>query len=101
MDDGVTFMASKKEAIERKGGNTGKYKRERKSAPEKWLGEPRIHGSGNYHHDKVIYNFHHRYPTDYRNGIRWYDWDPSKWLIFLLSKFHLAWDLKRTIPLIP
>ncbi|HVO33629.1 MAG TPA: fatty acid desaturase [Elusimicrobiota bacterium] len=27
------------------------------------------------------HNFHHRFPSDYRNGIRWYQWDPTKWLI--------------------
>ena len=31
-----------------------------------------------------------------RNGYRWYHWDPSKWLIFALSKVGLAWDLRRT-----
>jgi stearoyl-CoA desaturase (delta-9 desaturase) len=33
---------------------------------------------------------------DYRNGVRWYHWDPSKWCIFTMSKLGLAWDLKRT-----
>ncbi len=27
------------------------------------------------------HNFHHRFPTDFRNGLRWYQWDPSKWWI--------------------
>ena len=27
------------------------------------------------------HNFHHRFPADFRNGIRWYQWDPSKWWI--------------------
>ena len=43
-----------------------------------------------------FHNFHHRFPSDYRNGYRWYHWDPSKWLIFALSKVGLAWDLRRT-----
>jgi len=42
------------------------------------------------------HNFHHRFPTDYRNGVRWYDWDPSKWIISGLAKLGLTSSLKRT-----
>lgn len=42
------------------------------------------------------HNYHHTYPTDYRNGPRWYNFDPSKWLIFGLSLFGLATALRRT-----
>jgi len=42
-----------------------------------------------------FHNFHHRFPGDYRNGVRWYQWDPSKWLIWLLEKMGLATALKR------
>lgn len=42
-----------------------------------------------------FHNFHHEFPNDYRNGIRWYDFDPTKWLIWSLSKVGLAKDLKR------
>jgi len=42
------------------------------------------------------HNFHHRFQSDYRNGLNWYDFDPSKWTIFLLSKIGLASGLKRT-----
>jgi stearoyl-CoA desaturase (delta-9 desaturase) len=41
------------------------------------------------------HNFHHRFPGDYRNGVRWYQWDPTKWLIWLLEKLGLATALKR------
>ena len=41
------------------------------------------------------HNFHHRHPSDYRNGIRWYHWDPSKWTIAFLAWLGMAWDLKR------
>ena len=41
------------------------------------------------------HNFHHRFAGDYRNGVRWYQWDPSKWTIALLVKTGLAWDVKR------
>nr|AEZ65020.1 delta 9-fatty acid desaturase [Cunninghamella echinulata] len=68
-----------------------------------WLGEtpfddkhsPRDHfitalvtvGEG-YH------NFHHQFPMDYRNAIRWYQYDPTKWFIWVCSKFGLASHLK-------
>jgi stearoyl-CoA desaturase (delta-9 desaturase) len=41
------------------------------------------------------HNYHHMYQSDYRNGIRWYNFDPSKWLIWMLSKLGLAYDLRR------
>lgn len=41
------------------------------------------------------HNYHHTFANDYRNGIRWYNFDPTKWLIWSLQKCHLAWDLKR------
>lgn len=27
------------------------------------------------------HNFHHQFQIDYRNGIHWYQWDPTKWWI--------------------
>lgn len=42
------------------------------------------------------HNFHHTFQMDYRNGTRWFHWDPSKWTIWLLSRFGLATDLRRT-----
>ncbi len=36
------------------------------------------------------HNYHHAYPRDYRNGPAWYNFDPSKWLIFCLSLIRLA-----------
>jgi len=41
------------------------------------------------------HNFHHIFDRDYRNGVRWWQWDPSKWLIYGLSRIGLAYDLKR------
>ncbi len=41
------------------------------------------------------HNFHHRFAGDYRNGVRWYQWDPSKWIIAFLEKTGLAWDVRR------
>ena len=44
------------------------------------------------------HNFHHRFQTDYRNGLKLYHFDPSKWLIGFLSFFGLASKLKRVAP---
>lgn len=41
------------------------------------------------------HNFHHIFQTDYRNGIRWYHWDPTKWMIAGLGKLGLAKDLQK------
>lgn len=41
------------------------------------------------------HNYHHMYQSDYRNGVQWYNFDPSKWLIWTLSKLGLAYDLRR------
>jgi stearoyl-CoA desaturase (delta-9 desaturase) len=42
------------------------------------------------------HNFHHMFAHDYRNGVRWWQWDPTKWLIGGLSLVGLARRLKRT-----
>jgi stearoyl-CoA desaturase (delta-9 desaturase) len=41
------------------------------------------------------HNFHHIFQTDYRNGIRWWQWDPTKWMINLCSRLGLARNLNR------
>jgi stearoyl-CoA desaturase (delta-9 desaturase) len=41
------------------------------------------------------HNFHHIFQNDYRNGIKWWHWDPTKWLIASLSALKLATGLKR------
>ena len=43
------------------------------------------------------HNFHHMFAHDYRNGVRWWQWDPSKWLIRALHWVGLAKNLK-TVP---
>jgi len=40
------------------------------------------------------HNYHHTFPSDYRNGPLWYNFDPSKWLIYTLSKLGLASSLR-------
>jgi stearoyl-CoA desaturase (delta-9 desaturase) len=42
------------------------------------------------------HNFHHKFPSDYRNGVRWYQWDPTKWLIAALSVLRVTRRLHRT-----
>ena len=44
------------------------------------------------------HNFHHTFQWDYRNGLRWYQFDPTKWLIKSLSWLKLTYGLKRTPP---
>ena len=41
------------------------------------------------------HNYHHLFQWDYRNGIRWWQFDPTKWLIYGCSTLGLAWNLKR------
>jgi len=41
------------------------------------------------------HNFHHRFQYDYRNGVRWFHFDPTKWLIKSLETFRLAKGLRR------
>lgn len=41
------------------------------------------------------HNFHHEFPNDWRNGIRWYDFDPTKWLIRFFSLFGLAFEMQE------
>lgn len=41
------------------------------------------------------HNYHHTFASDYRNGVRWYHFDPTKWTIWTLSKVGLARNLKR------
>lgn len=42
------------------------------------------------------HNYHHIFSADYRNGIRWWQFDPTKWLIRTCSWFGLTRNLKRT-----
>ena len=58
------------------------------SSRDSWLVSVLTFGEG-YH------NYHHMYQSDYRNGPKWYNFDPSKWLIWSLSKLGFAYDLRR------
>ena len=59
------------------------------SARDNWMLAFVTNGEG-------FHNFHHKFPSDYRNGIRWFDWDPTKWLIRTLHALGLAKQLRYT-----
>ena len=40
------------------------------------------------------HNYHHAFAADYRNGIRWYHFDPSKWTIWIASKLGMTTNLR-------
>ena len=46
-------------------------------------------------HGEGYHNFHHIFQNDYRNGVRWWQYDPTKWFIAVASWLGLATDLKR------
>jgi stearoyl-CoA desaturase (delta-9 desaturase) len=58
------------------------------SARDNVLLAPLTFGEG-YH------NYHHMWQWDYRNGPRWYQWDPAKWLIAAGSWMGLTRGLRR------
>ncbi|KAK2834968.1 hypothetical protein FQN49_006736 [Arthroderma sp. PD_2] len=39
------------------------------------------------------HNFHHTFPTDFRTGLHWSEFDISQWAIRVFEKLGLAWDL--------
>jgi stearoyl-CoA desaturase (delta-9 desaturase) len=41
------------------------------------------------------HNFHHIFEYDYRNGVKWWQFDPTKWLIRGLSLFGWTTNLRR------
>ncbi|KAI4735457.1 hypothetical protein E4T45_15112, partial [Aureobasidium sp. EXF-8846] len=69
-----------------------------------WLGEQPF-DDRNSPRDHVItalvtlgegyHNFHHEFPSDYRNAIEWWQYDPTKWQIYIWKKLGLAYDLKQ------
>lgn len=58
------------------------------SARDSWIAALVTFGEG-YH------NFHHEFQHDYRNGVKPWQFDPTKWTIWLLSKFGLVSNLRR------
>src|SRR4029077_2279112 len=41
------------------------------------------------------HNYHHEFQHDYRNGVKPWQFDPTKWIIWTLAKVGLAWKLRR------
>ena len=41
------------------------------------------------------HNYHHIFQYDYRNGVKWWQYDPTKWLIWSLSTMGLTKNLRR------
>ena len=58
------------------------------SARDSWIMALLTFGEG-YH------NYHHKFQWDYRNGIKWYNFDPSKWIIKFMSIFNIAYELRK------
>ena len=46
------------------------------------------------------HNYHHTFQWDYRNGIKWWHYDPTKWFIRGCSFVGLTSDLKRISPVV-
>jgi stearoyl-CoA desaturase (delta-9 desaturase) len=58
------------------------------SARDNWVVALLTYGEG-YH------NYHHHFQSDYRNGIRWWQFDMNKWFISTCAWMKLASGLKR------
>ena len=44
------------------------------------------------------HSYHHRFPFDYRNGTRWWQYDPSKWLVWTLARVGLVNTVRSASP---
>src|SRR6478672_6982678 len=55
-----------------------------------WLALPSLGEA--WHHN------HHAFPRSACHGLRWYELDPTGWLILLLERAGLAWDVVRVTP---
>jgi stearoyl-CoA desaturase (delta-9 desaturase) len=55
-----------------------------------WLALPSLGEA--WHHN------HHAFPRSAFHGLRWYELDPSGWLILALERVGLAWDVVKVTP---
>ena len=55
-----------------------------------WLALPSLGEA--WHHN------HHAFPQSACQGLRWYEIDPSGWLILAMARLGLAWDVVRVTP---
>jgi len=70
-----------------------------------WIGR-QPYGAGTSARDSFVtallslgegyHNFHHRFQADYRNGVRWYHFDPTKWFVWTMARVGVTRDLTRT-----
>jgi stearoyl-CoA desaturase (delta-9 desaturase) len=44
------------------------------------------------------HNNHHAFPTSARHGLRWWQLDPSAWVIATLQRLGLVWDVVKISP---
>lgn len=44
------------------------------------------------------HNYHHEFQHDYRNGVKPWQFDPTKWIIWTFSKLGLVRNLRRVAP---
>ena len=57
------------------------------TARDNWMIALLTYGEG-------FHNYHHTFAWDYRNGIKWYHWDPTKWWIKACSWLGLTHGLR-------
>ena len=55
-----------------------------------WLALPSLGEA--WHHN------HHAFPQSAFHGLRWYELDPSGWLILAMARVGLAWDVVQVTP---
>jgi stearoyl-CoA desaturase (delta-9 desaturase) len=67
-----------------------RFETDDKSTNVFWLALPTLGEA--WHHN------HHAFPRSARHGLRWWELDPSGWLIGLLERVGLAWDVVRVAP---
>ena len=63
---------------------------EDKSTNVFWLALPSLGEA--WHHN------HHAFPQSAFHGLRWYELDPSGWMILAMARLGLAWDVVRVTP---
>jgi stearoyl-CoA desaturase (Delta-9 desaturase) len=67
-----------------------RFPTEDKSTNVFWLALPSLGEA--WHHN------HHAFPRSAFHGLRWYELDPSGWIILGMAKAGLAWDVVRITP---
>jgi stearoyl-CoA desaturase (delta-9 desaturase) len=67
-----------------------RFATEDKSTNVFWLALPSLGEA--WHHN------HHAFPRSAFHGLRWWELDPSGWLILGMAKMRLAWDVVRVTP---